>query len=57
MNDCKYFTPNRETHAAFADTLLKAEKAGVNIRAVTCGVTADSMEITDFAEIRLSEKE
>lgn len=53
MNDCKYFAPNRETHAPFADALLKADKAGVNIRAVTCRVTADSMEIASFAEVRL----
>ncbi len=37
--------PNDETHRAFGDALRKAHKAGVNIIAMDCVVTPDSMVI------------
>lgn len=53
MSDCKFFTPNRITHPAFADALLEAEKSGVNIRALDCFVTADELTVNKPVEIRL----
>lgn len=53
MKKCRYFTPNRSTHPEFADALISANKKGVKIRAVTCDVSEDSLEINGFADIRL----
>ena len=42
--ECKrYFTPNRKTHPQFADALLKAQIAGVQLLAYTCMVSPDEM--------------
>ena len=53
MQRCRYFTPNRATHAAFADALVEAAAAGVEIRAVTCRVTEDSLRVDRLAEVIL----
>ena len=53
MKNCSYFTPNRATHSAFADALITAEKAGVNIKALNCKVTRDELKIDKPVEIRL----
>lgn len=54
MKGMKYFTPNRETHEAFANALAKAASAGVKIMAVECDVTNSEMTINNtFLEIRL----
>ena len=53
MKKCKYFTPNKETHKEFADALKSASENGVSIHALTCNVTEDSLEISDFANVRL----
>lgn len=53
MEKCKYFTPNEKTHGEFADTLRFAAQNGVNVKAVCCNVSENSLEISDFAEIRL----
>ena len=53
MNDCKYFTPNAETHPEFAQSLRNAEQNGVNIRAVNCNVTENELKIRDYVEIKL----
>lgn len=45
MKQARYFTPNVRTHAAFAEALLKAEKAGVHILAFDCHVTKDSIRL------------
>lgn len=45
MDKVDYFTPNRETHPEFADVLLRAEKAGVEILCLTCQVEENSLEI------------
>lgn len=53
MKDVLYFEPNSETHKAFAEALKYAKKSGVNILAVDCDVTKDTIEIRDFVDIRL----
>ncbi len=53
MENCKYFTPNDHTHLEFGEVLRRAAKAGVNVVALTCSVTPSSLEIKDFAEVRL----
>lgn len=45
MQGVRYFTPNRETHPAFADALAEAERAGVKILAYDCVVTEDGCVI------------
>lgn len=45
MKDVRYFTPNRETHGAFADALLQASRAGVSVMAYDCHVSPDSISI------------
>lgn len=46
MEGVKLFTPNRQTHAAFADALLEASRKGVEILAYECSITPDTMQIT-----------
>ena len=53
MKGTRYFTPNRLTHPEFADVLLQAEKAGVNILAVDCVVAPDYIEIDQQVPIQL----
>ena len=53
MKGCKFFTPNRETHADFADALKEAKAAGVKIIAVECEVTPDTLLTKDEIEVRL----
>ena len=53
MDGCKYFTPNRKTDPDFARALEQAAADGVQLRAVTCRVAENRLEIDDFAEIRL----
>lgn len=53
MKNCKYFTPNVNTHPQFAQALVKAERAGVNICCVDCEVFEEGFSIKDFVEVRL----
>ena len=53
MKGCKFFTPNRETHADFADALKEAKAAGVKIIAVECDVTPDTLLAKDEIEVKL----
>lgn len=53
MDNVKYFTPNRDTHPQFADALAAAQKQGVNIVALDCKVTQNSISADNFVEIRL----
>ncbi|MCH5202777.1 MAG: DNA/RNA nuclease SfsA [Oscillospiraceae bacterium] len=53
MDNVKYFTPNRKTHSEFADTLIKAEKAGVEILCLDCHVTKDTLEIKNRVNYKL----
>ena len=56
MSHVRYFTPNRQTDPAFAAALEEAERCGVEIRAVECRVTPDSMTITREVPVRLTEE-
>lgn len=53
MKDVKHFEPNEKTHKEFAEALRKAQKAGVNIIAVDCEVTEDSIDIRDNVKVVL----
>ena len=53
MEGVKYFTPNRETHQAFAEALQKAAQAGVEVLAYDCHVEEDGFEIRQRVEVRL----
>lgn len=53
MKDCRFFTPNRETHPQFAEALARAVEKGVHIRCVNCDVTEDTLTIDEFVEVRL----
>ena len=55
MTDVKYFTPNRDTHPAFADALWGAARAGVEVLAYDCRVTADSTRIGEPVKAFLTE--
>lgn len=48
-----YFSPNEKTHKAFADALRAARKAGVEIIAVDCVCTPDSIVADSQVEVRL----
>ncbi|WP_455651958.1 DNA/RNA nuclease SfsA [Phascolarctobacterium sp.] len=47
MRGVNCFTPNRRTHAAFAEALLRAQQAGVQVLAYDCKVTPDSLGLGD----------
>ncbi len=53
MKGVTHFSPHDETHEAFGDALRSAAKAGVNILAVDCRVTPDTIEMADFVPIVL----
>lgn len=53
MDECSYFTPNRQTDPDFANALTLAASEGVQLRAVTCRVWERGLEIDGFTEIRL----
>ncbi len=45
MRDVRYFMPNWDTHRVFAEGLLAARAAGVEVSAYDCRVTGAGMEI------------
>ena len=45
MADMKYLRPHDETDPAFGKALREAAASGVNILAMDCAVTPDSMDI------------
>lgn len=53
MEGVKYLHPNDATDKPFGDALRSAEKAGVEILAYDCKITADSMEINEKVEVKL----
>ena len=57
MKDVKYFLPNWGTQPAFGEALLKARRAGVEIVALDCHVTPDSLEIAERVPVYLEERE
>ena len=53
MGGINYFTPNERTHPAFGQALREAAAKGVDIRAVDCIVTEDTVIPDKEVEIRL----
>lgn len=53
MKDVRYFTPNTDTHPEFAETLKKAQAAGVEILAYDCEVTPESIAAGEPVEVVL----
>ncbi len=49
----KYFTPNIETDPEFAMALKEAKEKGVEIIALFCDVTPDTLKIEDFVEVKI----
>ena len=54
MSGMRYFTPNRSTHAAFAEALERAEACGVRMLALSCEVTPESLAINGEIPIHLA---
>lgn len=54
MADVRYFAPNRQMHPAFADALLEAQAAGVDIRAYDCDVAPDEMRMRGPVPVHLN---
>lgn len=54
MEEVFYFTPDTERHQAFCDALIQASKDGVEIRAVECAVTPESLRITKEVPVSLT---
>ncbi|MBP1925191.1 sugar fermentation stimulation protein A [Sedimentibacter acidaminivorans] len=53
MKNIKYFTPNNKTHMEFGEALVLAKSKGVNILALDCEVTKNSIEARNFVDVRL----
>ena len=53
MKDVRYFTPNTDTHPAFAEVLKRAEEAGVKILAYDCEVTPESLAVRNPVDVVL----
>lgn len=53
MEDVLYFEPNREIHRAFADTLQAAAEQGVQVLALDCRVTENSITAGKPVEVRI----
>ncbi len=53
MSDVKYLHPNDTTDPEFGKALREAAKAGVNVLAMDCTVTPDTMEIHSPVEVKL----
>ena len=53
MADVAYLHPNDATDPVFSDALREAASAGVQILAMDCAVTPDSMELRNPVEIKL----
>lgn len=49
----RYMEPNWATHAAFGDALRDAARAGVQVLAVDCDVTENSIAAADTVEVRI----
>jgi sugar fermentation stimulation protein A len=53
MRAVRHFEPNWETHPAFGEALLAAQRAGVRILALSCDVTECSITARDFVPVRI----
>lgn len=54
MQPVRWLEPNDQTDPAFGKALREAQAAGVQVMAVDCAVTEDTMEIGEFVEVRLN---
>lgn len=54
MENVRYFTPDRERHAAFGDALVNAAEGGVEVLAYDCKVTPETMEIGKRVPVSLN---
>lgn len=54
MSDVRYLHPNDATDPAFGKALREAAVAGVEVLAVDCAVTEDTMTIGNFVPVELS---
>lgn len=53
MKGVQYFTPNDQMHGAFGEALRDAAKLGVQIVALDCSVTKDSIAAAELVEVVL----
>ena len=53
MENVRWFAPNDETHPEFGQALLRAAQAGVEILAMDCAVTPQSLTMGKSVPIRL----
>ena len=53
MKGVHVYRPNKLMHPEFADALRDAQAAGVNILAVDCTVTPNSMSIDKFIDTEI----
>ena len=53
MTDVLYLRPNDQTDPAFSAALREADKAGVQVLAIDCLVTPDSMTLQNPVEVKL----
>jgi len=53
MTDIEYMTPNDVTHPQFGEALRRAKEKGVDVIAVDCDVTPDSLTYKGFIDVRL----
>lgn len=53
INDVSLFVPNRRTHEAFAEALLKASQCGVNVMCLDCNVSENEITANNFVKINL----
>lgn len=54
MKDVRYFSPNLQTHPAFAEALINAHQQGVKIMAIDCEVKPDAIAARNWVEVRLT---
>lgn len=53
MQGVRTVSPNWQTHPAFGEALLQAEKTGLKIMALDCELGEDWIEARDFVEVKL----
>lgn len=56
MDDIAEFRPNWKTHREFGEALVEAAKAGVQVMAYTCEVTAEEILLKEPVPVNLSEE-
>lgn len=53
MKNCTYFTPNKNSHSEFANTLKYAKEKGVKIFALNCDVKENELTIDEFIDVQI----